>query len=326
MQVPKSTTPSGSSPGAPAVDGQLVSALRNASATTGTRFDVLLASAKLESGLNNRAQAATSSAKGLFQFVEQTWLATMRAHGATHGLASEAAAVVQRGSQLTVDDPALKQRILAMRTDPTVSATLAGDSLRDVSNHLAQAIGRAPTASETYLGHFLGAGGASQMLHADPARTAASVLPEAGRANPAMFNAADGSPFTVSQFLDHVQTKVATAYASLGLTMPAGALNFGAGTAVATTGDGTKADDPTSGASEWGSNTPRRVASQAEKLMLSSLTQVVSQLDLAGAQDSTQRQRQGHALPTSVLSALQTATATEPGAVLSRAQASYTSG
>ncbi len=324
MQVPKVTTSDSSGSAAAGIDRQLGSALRNASATTGTRFDVLLASAKLESGLNSRAQAPTSSAKGLFQFVEQTWLATMRTHGATHGLATEAAAIVRRGNQLTIEDPALKQRILAMRSDPTVSAALAGDSLRDVSDQLGAAIGHAPTATQTYLGHFLGASGATQMLQANPARRAASVLPEAAHANPAMFNAPDGSPYTVSQFLDHVQTKVANAYASLGLTMPSGALNIGASEAVATTGDGAKADDPTSGASEWGSDAPRRVASQAEQLMLSSLTQVFSQVDRTIAQEpGQQRQHHGHGLPTSVLSALQTAPENNAGAQLARATATY---
>ncbi|MGA9947681.1 MAG: transglycosylase SLT domain-containing protein, partial [Xanthobacteraceae bacterium] len=53
-------------------------AIRQAAQATGTSFQYLLATAQVESGLNPQAGAATSSARGLFQFIDQTWLATMK--------------------------------------------------------------------------------------------------------------------------------------------------------------------------------------------------------------------------------------------------------
>ena len=50
-------------------------AIRQAAQATGTSFQYLLATAQVESGLNPQAGASTSSARGLFQFIEQTWLA-----------------------------------------------------------------------------------------------------------------------------------------------------------------------------------------------------------------------------------------------------------
>ncbi len=50
-------------------------AIRDAARTTGASFEYLLTTAQIESNLNPAAQAATSSASGLYQFIDQTWLA-----------------------------------------------------------------------------------------------------------------------------------------------------------------------------------------------------------------------------------------------------------
>jgi soluble lytic murein transglycosylase-like protein len=62
-------------------------AIARASAATGVDFDYLLAQAKIESGLQPTARAATSSAGGLYQFTTGTWLETLDRHGAKYGLA-----------------------------------------------------------------------------------------------------------------------------------------------------------------------------------------------------------------------------------------------
>ncbi|MFC7611448.1 hypothetical protein [Teichococcus aestuarii] len=67
------------------VDAQVTGALRNAAKATGMGFEVLAAKAAMESGFRAEAQASTSSARGLFQFIEQTWLGVVQAHGAEHG-------------------------------------------------------------------------------------------------------------------------------------------------------------------------------------------------------------------------------------------------
>ncbi|MCX7676587.1 MAG: transglycosylase SLT domain-containing protein, partial [Alteraurantiacibacter sp.] len=56
-------------------------AIARAAQATGTDFSYLLAQARIESGLNPAARARTSSASGLFQFIDQTWLATLDRHG-----------------------------------------------------------------------------------------------------------------------------------------------------------------------------------------------------------------------------------------------------
>jgi hypothetical protein len=286
---------------------QVVSAIRNAAAETGARFDVLLASAAMESGVRPDAQASSSSASGMFQFIEQTWLDAVRQYGASHGLAAEASAVVSRNGRLTVEDPTLRQRILDLRNDPRVSSLLAGDSLRAISNQLAPTLGRTPDVAETYLGHFLGAGGAAQMLQAlkaTPNRPAAELLPAAAAANPAMFTGANGASLTVSQFMDKVRARLARAYSDLGTTMPSGGVTLPGSTPAG------RADAPEAAATGWGSSNPRRTASAPEQMMLSTLAEVFSRVDrgLQDRRDRHQTHNQGlsnAALPSGVLSALQ---------------------
>ena len=76
---------------APRVTG----AIRQAARATGASFDYLLTTAQLESNLNPDAQATTSSATGLFQFIDQTWLGTMKQAGPALGYGNYADAITQ---------------------------------------------------------------------------------------------------------------------------------------------------------------------------------------------------------------------------------------
>jgi len=60
-----------------AIGAAVTGAIRQAAQATGTGFSYLLATAKIESGLNPKIKSTTSSATGLFQFIDQTWLMTM---------------------------------------------------------------------------------------------------------------------------------------------------------------------------------------------------------------------------------------------------------
>ncbi|MDO9713032.1 transglycosylase SLT domain-containing protein [Paracraurococcus lichenis] len=255
---------------------EVISAIRSAAAATGIGFDTLAAKAAVESGFRPNAQARSSSARGLFQFVDQTWLDMVRRKGAEHGLGEEAAAITRgAGGRLTVADPALRSRILGLRDDPEISARMAGEYLRDISDSLTPTLGRRPDAAELYLGHFLGAGGARQALQAlaaNPAQPASAVLPEAAAANPMLFRAADGSPLTVSGFMEGIRTRLARAYAEIGATPPEGPVSFQSGTGDATQGL------PTALAGVTGTSTPARVAHAAERAMTATLAKVFNRL------------------------------------------------
>src|SRR5580658_7177531 len=94
-----------------AAGSAVTGAIRQASQATGTSFSYLLATAQVESGLNPQAGAATSSARGLFQFVDQTWLGTMKQSGAALGYGAYAAAISKNASgHYEVKDPGLRSQ------------------------------------------------------------------------------------------------------------------------------------------------------------------------------------------------------------------------
>lgn len=173
------------------------SAIQAASRTTGTSFDFLLRTAARESAFNPTAKALTSSARGLFQFIDTTWLAMVKEEGPRYGLAQYASAIDKiANGRYVVSDPAKRAEILKMRDDPIVSALMAGALAGRNSDYLTVSIGRPPTSGELYIAHFLGASGASKLISLaqnQPFVSAASAFPDAARANRPIFYKRDGS-------------------------------------------------------------------------------------------------------------------------------------
>ena len=111
----------------PAPVNPVVDAIRQGAEKTGTGFDYLLATAQRESALDPKARARSSSASGLFQFIEQTWLGLVRTEGPKLGLGDEANAIAAKSDgTLVVDDPRRRREILALRHDPQVASLMAG--------------------------------------------------------------------------------------------------------------------------------------------------------------------------------------------------------
>ena len=74
---------------------RVTGAIKQAANATGTSFEYLLATAKMESDFNPSAGASTSSARGLYQFIEQTWLATVKEAGGQLGYSQYADAITK---------------------------------------------------------------------------------------------------------------------------------------------------------------------------------------------------------------------------------------
>jgi len=175
---------------------QITGAIRQAASTTGISFDYLLTTAKIESNFNPAAQASTSSAKGLYQFIDQTWLATMKIAGAALGYGRYADAITRNpDGSYQVADPATRAAIMHLRSDPTTSAMLAGAFTRGNADALTAAIGRRPTEGELYMAHFLGSDGAGKLIGAaiaQPTTNAAVMFPQAAAANQSIFYDSNG--------------------------------------------------------------------------------------------------------------------------------------
>src|SRR6476619_1315600 len=97
------------------VVSQITGAIRQAAQSTGISFEYLLTTARIESNLNPAAQASTSSAKGLYQFIDQTWLGTMKQDGPALGFGRYADAISQGADgRYDVADPNMRAAIMKL--------------------------------------------------------------------------------------------------------------------------------------------------------------------------------------------------------------------
>ena len=180
------------------IDG-VVGAIRTAAVRTGVDFSYLMAQARVESGLNAKAQAPTSSARGLYQFTSATWLETVRKHGAAHGLGWAAEAIASGAAGAGT---AARATILGLRDNAEAAALMAGEFARDNGASLEKRLGRAVGATDLYMAHFLGSGGAAKFLSAlaaAPGMAAATLLPAAAAANRSVFFDREGSPRSLAE-------------------------------------------------------------------------------------------------------------------------------
>jgi hypothetical protein len=188
-----------SDPIAPVGHEAVRAAIRRAADATGVNFELLVETARRESAMNPNARAGTSSATGLFQFIESTWLDMVRRHGARHGLGAQAASL-QQGA-----DAATRREILAMRRDPEISARMAAELARENAQTLRAHLGRPPTAGELYAAHVMGAGGALRLIEAaaQGAPDAATLFPREAAANRGLFYA-NGAPRSAGALLERL--------------------------------------------------------------------------------------------------------------------------
>lgn len=100
-----------------------------------------------------------TGATGKFQFIDGTWLAQIKKH------APEAVA----GKS--------EKEILALRTDPTIARKVFEGFTKDNESALSSA-GLPVNDTTRYLAHWFGAGGAAELLKADPSKPISDFLPK----------------------------------------------------------------------------------------------------------------------------------------------------
>jgi hypothetical protein len=184
---------------APVGHAAVRAAIQRAADATGVNFSLLAETARRESALNPNARAGTSSATGLFQFIDSTWLDMVRRHGAEHGLSAQSAALRQGADAQT------RREILALRSDPELSARMAGELARENAQTLQAQLGRAPSAGELYAAHVMGPAGAARLIEAAErgAGDAAALFPREAAANRGLFYA-NGAPRSAQGLLDRL--------------------------------------------------------------------------------------------------------------------------
>jgi hypothetical protein len=211
---------------------RIATSIKQASSTTGTSFEYLLTTAKMESNFNPKAAATTSSARGLYQFIDQTWLGTVKEAGAQLGYGKYADAISKSSSgTYYVNDPSMRSSIMKLRDDPDAASSMAAVLTQSNSFKLTGKIGRRPTDSELYMAHFMGVGGAAKLIsnaEDNPNASAARLFPNAAAANRSIFyEKGTGRARSVSEVYSVLTTRYAaaanakdtrTAFAALGGT------------------------------------------------------------------------------------------------------------
>jgi hypothetical protein len=185
------TTPAAPKGGTKEGTSSVIGAIREGAQKSGADFSYLVKTARQESSLDPSAKASRSSATGLFQFVEQTWLKTLKEAGPQLGLGRYASAVVEtKSGKFDVPDPNMRQEILKLRNDPKTASLLAGALTKSNAISLSGALGRQPDSADLYIAHVLGANGAAGLLRqseTDPDIAASAMFPDAAKSNPAVF-------------------------------------------------------------------------------------------------------------------------------------------
>lgn len=187
--------------------GGVEAAIRRASNATGVDADFLVRTARRESAMNPSARAPTSSAAGLFQFIEQTWLGTVKAHGAKHGYGQYADLIYRGGDGRWRVEGSARNVVLDLRFDPQAASTMAAELTASNAAYLRGRIGREPGAGDLYAAHFLGPAGAAQLMDAmdrRPGASAAAIFPQAAAANRSIFYR-HGRPATVAEVHANLQ-------------------------------------------------------------------------------------------------------------------------
>jgi len=200
-----------------ATDGlkRVAGAIKQGASQTGVSFEYMLTTAKMESDFDPSAGASTSSAHGLYQFIDQTWLGTVKEAGTQLGYGNYSNAITRTSSgSYAVDDPFMKRSIMKLRDDPEAASSMAAALTQSNSFKLTGLLGRRPSDSELYMAHFMGVGGAAKLIanaEDNPQAVGARLFPNAASANRSIFYAKDGRARSVSEVYSVLNARYASA-------------------------------------------------------------------------------------------------------------------
>ncbi len=182
---------------------QVISAVQKASSKTGVDFTFLMEKASTESSFNPTAKSKSSSATGLYQFIEDTWLSMVKKHGDRFGLGDYADKIEVKNGRCCVDSAAMRKEILSLRNDPEISALMAGAYSAENKAYLQKTTEGDVGSTEMYMAHFMGAGGATKFINCrdyDGSAIGANLFPAQARANKNVFyDKATGKARTLDQ-------------------------------------------------------------------------------------------------------------------------------
>jgi len=205
---------------------RVIQAVQKASAKTGVDFAFLMEKASTESSFDPNAKSKSSSASGLYQFIDGTWLTMVKRYGDKYGLGDYADKIEMKNGKACVDDCDVKTAILNLRNNPEISACMAGEYSAENKDFLQDHTKGDVGATELYLAHFMGAGGAAKFLNArdyDGTAIGAQIFPNAAHANKNVFyDRTTGKPRTLDEIYNLFQKKFTGGHSADGLVAAKG--------------------------------------------------------------------------------------------------------
>lgn len=169
--------------------------IRMASDQSGADFTYMMKLAEAESSFVHNAKASTSSATGLYQFIEGTWSYMILNYGTKHGLGDFGAQVETYKDELGRDqaripNPLIRQALLDMRSNPQIAALFSADFQDENKAKEACYIDGTVTRTDLYLAHFLGPSDAVwfiTQMQKDAKQSAPDAFPEEANYNQSVF-------------------------------------------------------------------------------------------------------------------------------------------
>lgn len=178
---------------------KITGAIQSASQKTGVGFSYLLQQANVESSFKADAKAKGSSATGLYQFIDSTWISMIKENGEKYGLGKYASQISDNGS---VANKSVKKQILALRKDPEIASAMAAEYAANNKQYLQSTVGGKIGSTELYMAHFMGPGGAAKFLakmQDNPNAIGAKSFSKEACSNEAVFYKENGKPRTLSE-------------------------------------------------------------------------------------------------------------------------------
>lgn len=179
----------------------------------------LQATALVESGGNTNAKASTSSAGGMFQFLDGTWKQMTK----------------EMGKDYSLQD----------KFDPKKAAEVMAYFTQKQKTQLEKGTGKAASNTDLYMAHFLGAGGATKFINAmgkDSSQSAAAMDPAAAKANKSIYYDKSGKERSLKEVYDLMGSKMGRAEQAVasgsfgGKAIPADVLALAGGRPVTASG------------------------------------------------------------------------------------------
>jgi hypothetical protein len=174
----------------------------------------LMALADKESNFVPHAESKMSSATGLYQFTDATWLETVKRVGPRYGMQHDADMIRIVNGKPVVDDPEILKEILDRRSNPTIAAVMAAEKANYDKQRIERQLGHKLNHTQTYIAHLLGTGAAIQFLKLmkeSPTTKAADAFPKAAPGNAPLFyrKTADGRvAFTIAEMYSLIERMI----------------------------------------------------------------------------------------------------------------------